>query len=62
MSKDARLNATPLFIMKSFNKTELQQIALNHLSDIDLKDLPALSSGKIEYLTGEKYYHLIKNK
>ena len=36
--KDVRLNSTYFFIMKSPNKRELQQIALNHLSDIDLKD------------------------
>ena len=28
--KDARLNSTQFFIMKILNKTELQQIALNH--------------------------------
>ena len=36
--KDVRLNSTYFFIMKIPNKRELQQIALNHLSDIDLKD------------------------
>ena len=36
--KDVRLNSTYFFIMKSPNKRELQQIALNHLLDIDLKD------------------------
>ena len=34
--KDVRLNSTHFFIMKIPNKRELQQIALNHLSDIDL--------------------------
>ena len=33
-----RLNSTPFFIMKIPNKRELQQIALNHSSDIDFKD------------------------
>ena len=33
--KDVRLNSTHLFIMKIPNKRELQQIALNHSSDID---------------------------
>ena len=33
--KDVRLNSTHFFIMKIPNKRELQQIALNHSSDID---------------------------
>ena len=37
--KDVRLNSTHFFIMKIPNKRELQQIALNHSSDIDFKDL-----------------------
>ena len=36
--KDVRLNSTHFFIMKISNKRELQQIALNHSSDIDFKD------------------------
>ena len=36
--KDLRLNSTNFFIMKIPNKRELQQIALNHSSDIDFKD------------------------
>ena len=36
--KDVRLNSTHFFIMKIRNKRELQQIALNHSSDIDFKD------------------------
>ena len=36
--KDVRLNVTHFFIMKIPNKRELQQITLNHSSDIDLKD------------------------
>ena len=36
--KNVRLNSTHFFIMKIPNKRELQQIALNHLSDIDFKD------------------------
>ena len=35
---DVRLNSTYFFIMKIPNKRELQQIALNHSSDIDFKD------------------------
>ena len=37
--KEVRLNTTHFFIMKSFNKRELQQIALNHPLDIDFKDV-----------------------
>ena len=33
--KDDRLNSTHFFIMRIRNKRELQQIALNHASDID---------------------------
>ena len=36
--KDVRLNSAHFFIMKILNKRELQQIALNHSSDIDFKD------------------------
>ena len=36
--KDVRLNSMHFFIMKIPNKKELQQIALNHSSDIDSKD------------------------
>ena len=36
--KDVKLNSTHFFIMKIPNKRELQQIALNHSSDIDFKD------------------------
>ena len=36
--KDVRLNSTNFLIMKIPNKRELQQIALNHSSDIDFKD------------------------
>ena len=36
--KDVRLNTTHYFIMKIPNKRELQQIAINHSSDIDFKD------------------------
>ena len=35
--KDVRLNSTHFFIMKISNKIELQQIALNHSSDINSK-------------------------
>ena len=36
--KDVRLNSTHFFIMKIPCKRELQQIALNHSSDIDFED------------------------
>ena len=36
--KDIRLNSTHFSIMKIPNKTELQQIALNHSSDSNSKD------------------------
>ena len=36
--KDVRLNSRYFFITKIPNKRELQQIALNHSSDIDFKD------------------------
>ena len=36
--KNVRLNSTHFFIMKIPNKRKLQQIALNHSSDIDFKD------------------------
>ena len=36
--KDVRLNSTHFFIMNIPNKRELQQIALNHSSDIEFKD------------------------
>ena len=36
--KDVRLNPTHFFIMKIPNKRELQQIAINHSSNIDFKE------------------------
>ena len=36
--KNIRLNPTHYFVMKITNKRELQQIAFNHSSDIDLQD------------------------
>ena len=36
--KDVTLNSTQFFIMKILNKRELQQIPVNHSSDIDFKD------------------------
>ena len=37
--KDVRLNSTHYLIMKLNNRKELQSIAINHLEDIDYKDL-----------------------
>ena len=36
--KEVRLNSTHFFIMQISNKRELQQMALNHISDIVFKD------------------------
>ena len=36
--KDVRSNITHFFFMKISNKSELQQIAINHSSDIDFTD------------------------
>ena len=52
--KDVRLNSTHLFIMKIANKGELQQIALDHSSDIDLKDFIRIYKKR----TAESYYFL----
>ena len=41
--KDFRLNSTHFFIMKIPNKRELQQIALNHSSNIGFKDFTKVS-------------------
>ena len=38
VTKDVRLNSTQFFIMKIPNKRELQQIPINHSSDVDFKD------------------------
>ena len=38
MPKDVRLKSAHFFIMKIPNKRELQQIALNHSSDINFKE------------------------
>ena len=36
--KDVRLNSKHYLIMKTNNKRELQNIAINHSADIDYKD------------------------
>ena len=51
--KDVRLNSTHLFIIKISNKRELQQIALNHPSDIDFKDLKKIYKIRTVLFFGE---------
>ena len=46
--KNIRLNSTHCFIMKIPNKQELQQIAINHLLDIDFKDFKNLHKNIME--------------
>ena len=55
--KDIRLNFTCLFIMKIPSKRELQQIALNHSSDIDFKDFMKI----YKKFTAEPYSFLVND-
>ena len=55
--KDVRLNSTHFFIMKIPNKRELQQIALNHSSDIDFKDFLKI----YKKCTAEPYSFLVND-
>ena len=55
--KDLKLNSTNFFIMKIPSKRELQQIALNHSSDIDLKDLIKI----YKKCTAEPYSFLVND-
>ena len=55
--KDVRLNTTHFFIMKIPNKRELQQIALNHSSDIDFKDFMKI----FKKYTAEPYSFLVND-
>ena len=55
VSKDVRLNSTHFFIMKIPNKRELQQITLNHSSDIDFKDFIKIN----KKCTAEPYFFLV---
>ena len=57
VSKDVRLNSTHDFILKIPNKRELQQIALNHSSDIGFKDFRKI----YKKCTVEKYSCLVSN-
>ena len=53
--KDVRLNSTHFFIMKIPNKRELQQIAINHSSDISTKDFTNIYKN----YTAEPYSFLV---
>ena len=55
--KDVRLNSTHFFIMKIPNKRDLQQIALNHSSDIDFKDFMKIYKN----CTGKPYSFLVND-
>ena len=52
--KDVRLNSTQFFIMKISNSRELQQVTLNHSSDIDFKDFIKI----YRKCTAKSYYFL----
>ena len=56
--KDVRLNSAYHFIMKIPNKGELHQIAINHSSDIDFRDLMRICK---EY-TVEPYSFLVNDR
>ena len=55
--EDVRLNSTHFFIIKIPNKRELQQIALNHSSDIDFKDFIKID----KKCTARPYSFLVNN-
>ena len=55
--KDITLNYTDFFIMKIPNKRELQQIALNHSSDINSKDFIKI----YKKCTAEPYSFLVND-
>ena len=55
--KDVRLNSTHFFIMEIPNKRELQQIALNHSSDISSKDFTEI----YKKCTAEPYSLLVND-
>ena len=60
--KDVRLNPTHFFIFP--NKRELQQIALNHLSEIDFKDFIKIyrkcNGEPYSFLVNDTTYHQIR--
>ena len=55
--KDVSLNTTHFFITKISNKSELQQIAINHSSDISTKDCINI----YRKCTAEPYFFLIND-
>ena len=55
--KDVRLNTSDFFIAKIPNKTELQQIAINHSSDINAKDFTNIC----RKCTAEPYSFLVND-
>ena len=55
--KDVRLNTTHIFISKIQNKIELQQIAINHSSDINTKDCASI----YRTCTTEPYFFLVND-
>ena len=55
--KEVRLNSAHIFIMKILNKRELQQIALNHSSDINFKDFIKI----YKKCTAEPYSFLVND-
>ena len=55
--KDVRLNTTHFFIAKILNKRELQQIAINHSSDISTKDFINI----YRECTGKPYSFLVND-
>ena len=55
--KDVRINSTHFFIMKIPSKRELQQIALNHSSDIEFKDFMKI----YKKFTEEPYSFLVND-
>ena len=57
VSKDAKLNSTHFFIMKIPNKRELQQISINHSSDINSKDFIKI----YKKYTAEPYSFLVND-
>ena len=57
VAKDVRLNTTHFFIAKTPNKRELQQIAINHSSDINTKDFANI----YRKCTAEPYSFLVND-
>ena len=57
MPKDVRLNSTYFVIMKIPNNSELQQIAINKSSDVDVKYFMEIYKN----CTAEPYYFLVND-